>query len=282
MAIDGENRDDLHLSREVQKVVVVGGGGGEGIPGPKGPKGDKGDPGDSGKAPAIINNLTTGGTTAILSAEMGKVMNTNLGAASDGRSVKEGIIDAFMQLDPNLGLTYTSTWAEITAAIANIETGGGGEYNLPAFISNFDPNRDLLLVLDRGPFYGKPEQNGQYVVVLGQNKTLCRVLWTTSPEYNPKYDVDYSLGKGKTLYLGTQPISQKLFRYYTDYSQTGFANGTLNSSNWAFGLSGTIDRNGDNLLAGIVYCNTDLTDITEKIVYRPADPKLSYILNTRA
>lgn len=60
-------------------ITIVGGEKGE-----KGDKGDKGDQGNSGYTGAadeleVVNNLTQGGATAALSAEMGKVLNENAG-----------------------------------------------------------------------------------------------------------------------------------------------------------------------------------------------------------
>lgn len=81
-------------------ITVTGEQGPQGIQGPKGDtgeKGDKGDKGDTGEQGpkgdtgsvtvtdgvaqiTIVNDLTTGGTGDALSAEQGKILNTNLTA----------------------------------------------------------------------------------------------------------------------------------------------------------------------------------------------------------
>lgn len=132
-SIEGIDRTDLYLSRDVQKVVLVGGGAttkdaGGGIPGPQGPKGDKGDKGDPGKDAVveIINNLTAGGATKALSAEMGKQLGIQVNEAlNDNTVTKEAVVEALLELDPNLDITTASDWLAIIEAIATIESGGG-------------------------------------------------------------------------------------------------------------------------------------------------------------
>lgn len=77
-----------------------------GIQGEKGDKGDKGETGDSGYAGAaeelqVVNNLTEGGTTAALSAEMGKRLKDEI----DSEEWKD-VVNPPIILDWNMGMFY--------------------------------------------------------------------------------------------------------------------------------------------------------------------------------
>ena len=108
----------------------------QGPQGPQGPKGEKGDKGERGDgAVPIVNDLTTGGTTSALSAEMGKTLNnTKQATLVSGTNIKtvngESLLGGgnIIAGDPN-AVKYTEqtlTDAQKVQARTNI---GAGTYS---------------------------------------------------------------------------------------------------------------------------------------------------------
>lgn len=100
-----------------------------GLQGPAGPKGDRGEPGPQGPAGSdatveVVDNLTSSSTTAVLSANQGKVLNERLNEVFQSVSSGKQLIASAIT-DKGVETSNTDTFEQMAINISSIQVGGG-------------------------------------------------------------------------------------------------------------------------------------------------------------